>query len=107
MWSKLPGHALGLEVGGKRKGKCKPLLKSPHSTSTEVNLKPLPLYNHLIPGKKGGKATGAFAIQAGVEERCRHKEAWGGAPGDSCLTDNKPLISTGQNPRARRQVGAD
>lgn len=53
--SKLPEHALGLEVGGKRKGKCKPLLKSPHSTGTEAKLKPFSLYNHLIPEKKGKK----------------------------------------------------
>lgn len=47
--SKLPEHALGLEVGGKRKGKCKPLLKSPRSTSTEAKLKPFSFYDHLIP----------------------------------------------------------
>lgn len=51
--SKLPEQALGLEVGGKRKGKCKPLLKSLRSTSAEANLKPFSLYNQLIPGKKG------------------------------------------------------
>lgn len=38
--SKLPEHALGLEVGGKRKGKCNPPVKSLRSTSTEAKLKP-------------------------------------------------------------------
>lgn len=60
--SKLPEHALGLEVGGKRKGKCKPHLKSPLSTSTDAKLKPFSLSNQLISEKKGkkGKGSGSF-----------------------------------------------
>lgn len=48
--SKLPEHALGLEVGGKRK--CKPRSKSPHSTSADAKLKFFSLYSTLILGKE-------------------------------------------------------
>lgn len=46
--SKLPEHALGLEVGGKRKGKCKPRSKSLLSTDADAKLKLFFLSSSLI-----------------------------------------------------------
>lgn len=97
--SKLPEHALGLEVGGKRK--CKPRSKSLHSTSADAKLKLFSLYSTLVLGKekrkkkKEGMKMLRELLQSrlGWREDTKHEEAWGGVPQDSCPTGNKTDVN--------------
>lgn len=91
--SKLPEHALGLEVGGKRK--CKPRSKSLYSTSADAKLNLFSLYSTLAleKKKKKKKAKATFAIQARVEGTHNHEEVAGGVPQDSCPTANKTDVN--------------
>lgn len=104
--SKLPEHALGLEVGGKRKGKCKPRSESLHSTSADAKLKVFPLYSTLIPGEeKKKKLRELLQSKLGWREDMRNEEAQGGVPQDSSPTGNKTDVNRAKSKCFREGKG--
>lgn len=104
--SKLPEHALGLEVGGKRK--CKPRSKSLYSTSADAKLNLFSLYSTLALEKKKKKKKLRQLLQSklGWRERTITRKLQEVCPKTAVPLRIK-LMSTGQNPNASGKVRMD